>query len=82
MLSRNQEIPWLLDLERNVSIKKRKVVKISFLKLFLIDFVNIDYNKRQRYAVKRRLDVEFVKKITLEMVIGQQMAEERHHQNH
>ena len=24
MLSRNQEIPWLLDLERNVSIKKKE----------------------------------------------------------
>ena len=31
--------------------------------------------------MKGRLDVEFVKKISLEMVIGQQMKEEGHDQN-
>ena len=32
--------------------------------------------------VKFRLDVEFVKKITLEMVIDQQIKEEGHDQNY
>ena len=31
---------------------------------------------------KSRLNVEFVKKTTLEMVIGQQMKEEEHNQNY
>ena len=33
------------------------------------------------YITKSRLDVQFVKKIPLEMVIGQQMKEERYDQN-
>ena len=33
------------------------------------------------YIIKSRLDVQFVKKIPLEMVIGQQMKEEGHDQN-
>ena len=33
------------------------------------------------YITKSRLDVQFVKKISLEMVIGQQMKEEGHDQN-
>ena len=33
------------------------------------------------YITKSRLDVQFVKKIPLEMVIGQQMKEEGHGQN-
>ena len=41
----------------------------------------IQYNTIQYNTKKRRLDVEFVKKITLEMVIGQHMKEEGHHQN-
>ena len=32
--------------------------------------------KGKQYVTKSRLDAEFVKKITLEMVIGQQMKEE------
>ena len=34
-----------------------------------------------RYITKSRLDVQFVKKIPLEMVIGQQMKEEGWNQN-
>ena len=33
------------------------------------------------YITKSRLDVQFVKKIPLEMVIGQQMREEGYDQN-
>ena len=33
------------------------------------------------YISKKRLDVAFAKKIVLEMVIGQQMKEERYDQN-
>ena len=33
------------------------------------------------YITKRRLDVQLVKKIPLEMVIGQQMKEEEYDQN-
>ena len=33
------------------------------------------------YITKSRLDVQFVRKIPLEMVIVQQMEEERHDQN-
>ena len=33
------------------------------------------------YITKRTLDVQFVKKISLEMVIGQQMKEEGYDQN-
>ena len=33
------------------------------------------------YITKSRLDVQLVKKIPLEMVIGQQMKEERYDQN-
>ena len=33
------------------------------------------------YIIKSRLDVQFVKKILLEMVIGQQMKEEEYDQN-
>ena len=33
------------------------------------------------YITKSRLDVQFVKKISLEMVIGQQMKEEGYDQN-
>ena len=33
------------------------------------------------YVTKSRLDVQFVKKIPLEMVIGQQMKEEGYDQN-
>ena len=33
------------------------------------------------YITKSRLDVQFVKKIPLEMVIGQQMEEEGYDQN-
>ena len=36
----------------------------------------------QWYVTKNRLDVEFVKKITLQMVIGQQMKEEELDQNY
>ena len=38
--------------------------------------------KGKWYVTKSRLDVEFVKKITLEMVIGQQMKEEGLDQNY
>ena len=39
LLLRKQEITWLFDKERNVSVrKKQKMVKIYFLKLLLIDF--------------------------------------------
>ena len=34
-----------------------------------------------RYVTKSRLDVQFVKSILLEMVIGQQMKEEEYDQN-
>ena len=34
-----------------------------------------------RYITKSRLDVQLVKKISLEMVIGQQMKEEEYDQN-
>ena len=33
------------------------------------------------YIIKSRLEVQFVKKISLEMVIGQQMKEEGYDQN-
>ena len=38
MLLWKQEILWLLDLDRKVSIRKKKTVKINFLKLLLLDF--------------------------------------------
>ena len=54
--------------------------------LWLI-FYQMDFMKRQRYVIslryiiKSRLDVQFVEKIPLEMVIGQQIKEEEHGQN-
>ena len=33
------------------------------------------------YITESRLDVQFVKKISLEMIIGEQMKEEEHDQN-
>ena len=39
-------------------------------------------SKGKWYVNKSRLDEEFVNKITLEIVIGQQMKEEEHDQNH
>ena len=47
----------------------------------------MDFMKRSWYVVllrhitKSRLDVQFVKKIPLEMIIGQQMKEEGYDQN-
>ena len=38
--------------------------------------------KGKWYVTKSRLNMKFVKKITLEMVLGQQMKEERHNQNY
>ena len=48
----------------------------------------MDFMKRWWYvillhdATKSRLDVQFVKKISLEMVIDQQMKEEGYHQDY
>ena len=44
--------------------------------LFKAYFCQIDFIKSKLYVTKSRLDVEFVKKITLEMVIGQQIKKE------
>ena len=43
-------------------------------------FYQTDFMKR--YVNKSRLDEEFVNKITLEIVIDQQMKEEEHDQNY
>ena len=42
----------------------------------------MDFIKRLCYVTKCRLDVRFVKKISLEMVIGLQMEKEGYDQNY
>ena len=48
----------------------------KFLGLF-----DVEKRKKTEDGKKSRLDVQFVKKILLEMVIGQQMKEEGYDQN-
>ena len=62
------------------------MVKICFLKLLLKIVLLTFYGRPStewllRYITKSRLDVRFVKKIPLEIVIGQQMKEEGYDQN-
>ena len=52
-------------------------------KLFMADLRSNELHEKVMicYITKSRLDVQFVKKIPLEMVIGRQMKEEWHDQN-
>ena len=99
-----QEIPWLFEVEKNVSIRiKTEDGQIIFLKVLANRFwLNIEANQRcQRTTklfiadllpnglhdkvvifTKKRLDLQFVKKIALVMVISQQMKEQDHNQNY
>ena len=55
------------------------------VKLFMADLPNGLHEKVMIFSIcyinKSRLDVQFVKKISMEMVIGQQMKEEGYDQN-
>ena len=62
---------------------------VNFKKMFMIQqscleptFYQMDSMKRKLYLTKTRLDVQFVKSIHLEMIIGQQMKEEGNDQNY
>ena len=55
-------------------------------KLFMADLIPNGHHEKVMirsicYITKSRLDVQFVKKISLEMIIGEQMKEEEHDQN-
>ena len=56
--------------------EKKKKTKGGENMLFKAYFCQIDFIKSKLYVTKSRLDVEFVKKITLEMAIGQQIKKE------
>ena len=96
MLLWKQEIFWLFDVERRKKTEDVWNVFFKALaKIFLLTlkssswptFYQMDFMKRYWYVMllcyvtKSRLDVQFVKKIPLEMVIGQQMKEEGYDQN-
>ena len=96
MLSWKQEIPWLVDVERRKKTEDGKNVFFKALaKHFLLTsksylwptFYQMDLIKRLWYDIllcyitKSRLDIQFVRKITYEIVIGQQMKEEGYDQN-
>ena len=48
----------------------------------MADFLLNGLHEKVNTLLKKRLDVQFVTKITLEMVIGQQMKEGGHDQNY
>ena len=96
MLLWKQEIPWLVDVERRKKTEDGKNVFFKALaKDFLLTsksylwptFYQMDLIKRLWhdillcYITKSRLDIQFVRKITYEIVIGQQMKEEGYDQN-
>ena len=73
--------------EKKKTEDSENVIFKAFAKNFLLtswpSFYQVDFMKRSSwmcyiicYITKSRLDVQFVKKIPLEMVIGQQMKEE------
>ena len=62
---------------------------VNIEKLFMVQqscawrkFYQMDFMKKEWCVTKSRSDVQFVKKIFLEMVIRQQMKEEKHDQNY
>ena len=98
-----QEIPWLFEVEKNVSIRiKTEDGQIIFLKVLANrSWLNIEANQRSQRTTKlfmadllpnglhdkvviftkKRLDLQFVKKIALVIDISQQMKEQDHNQN-
>ena len=92
MLSWKQEIPWLFDVERKKNRRWWKCFFNALAKNFClhqkvvyglpsIKWTSWNGNFILYNVILLKVEVQFVRKILLEMVIGQQMKEEVYDQN-